>query len=61
MNADDRQAAFDAFAASDEGAAGLALATCEAIAAQAGGRISAVGGSGTGNTIRVDLPRASPA
>jgi signal transduction histidine kinase len=60
MNPDARRAAFDAFAVSEEGATGLALATCEAIAAQAGGRISLVSAGATGNTILVDLPRAAP-
>ncbi len=61
MSAEARRAAFDAFAVSDEGSSGLALATCEAIAAQAGGRIAAVSAGPTGNTILVDLPRAAPA
>jgi len=61
MNADARQAAFDAFAVSDEGTSGLALATCEAIATQAGGRVGATGSAGGGNIIYVDLPRAAPA
>jgi len=60
MTADARRTAFDAFALSDEGTTGLALATCETIATQAGGRIRAAGSASGGNTIFVDLPRAAP-
>jgi len=61
MNAEARRAAFDAFTGVDDGASALALATCEAIASQAGGRIAVTSATDAGNTIVVDLPRAAPA